>query len=108
MLKRWYDKNPFTFGAIFIFFYMTIPIVDQLFIIRTMKPQCNGTITNEQVRACTDWIHKKESSHVRVTKRGSGGLYRNTPSNEFLREQERAIEDFGGKQNQSKGNTKDY
>lgn len=99
MLKRWYESKPFTFGAVFIFFYMTIPILDQLFIIPTMKPQCNGTITNEQTRACTDWIRKKETKHVRTTQRGHGRLPRDTSSDGFMREQERAIENFGRTQN---------
>lgn len=88
MLKIWYDKNPFTFGAVFIFFYMTIPIVDQIFIVPTMKPQCVE---------CDNWIHNKETNHVRTTKRGSGGLYRNPETDKFLREQERAIDNFGRK-----------
>ena len=97
MLKRWYDKNPFTFGAVFIFFYMTIPIVDQIYMHPIMKPQCNGTLTDEQVRACIDWIHKKETNHVRTPQRGSGGLHRYPSTDEYLREQERAITDFGRK-----------
>ena len=103
MLKIWYDKNPFTFGSVFIFFYMTIPIVDQVYMNPIMKPECS-----EKVRACTDWIHNKETNHVRTTQRGSGGLHRNTPSNEFLQEQERAITDFGRKPSYGKGLEKDY
>lgn len=99
MLKRWYETRPFTFGAVFIFLYMTIPILDQLLIYPKMKPVCNGEITDQQARACTDWIRKKGTSHVRVNQRGPGRLHRDTPPSEYLREQERAINDFGGKQN---------
>ena len=99
MLKIWYEKRPFTFGAVFIFFYMTIPILDQIFIYPKMKPVCNGEITDQQIRACTNWIRKKETSHVRVNQRGLRGLSRDTKTDEFFREQERAINDFGGKQN---------
>jgi hypothetical protein len=95
MLKIWYEKKPFTFGAVFIFFYMTIPILDQIFIYPKMKPVCNGEITDQQVRACTNWIRKKETSHVRVIKRGPGELHRYSKTDEYLREQERAITDFG-------------
>jgi hypothetical protein len=108
MLKRWYEAKPFTFGAVFIFFYMTIPILDAMFIVPTMKPQCNGAITDQQVRSCTDWIRKKEKGHVRTTQRGHGGLSRDTSPDVYLREQERAITDFGRTQNKSKGYTKDY
>ena len=98
MLKIWYEKKPFTFGAVFIFFYMTIPILDQIFIYPKMKPVCNGEITDQQIRACTNWIHK-ETSHVRVNQRGLRGLSRDTKTDEFFREQERAINDFVAKQN---------
>lgn len=108
MLKIWYEKKPFTFGAVFIFFYMTIPILDQIFIYHTMKPNCNGTITNEQVRACTDWIHKKETHHVRTPQRGLGRLYRDNETDKFLREQERAITDFGREPDITKGTEKDH
>ena len=103
MLKIWYEKRPFTFGSVFIFFFMTIPILDRVFIYPTMKPQCN-----KQIGECDNWIHNKETNHVRTTKRGSGGLHRNTPSNEYLQEQERAITDFGRKPNHGKGLEKDY
>ena len=103
MLKRWYEAKPFTFGSVFIFICVTIPTLDAMFIVPHMKPQCN-----EQVKSCTDWIHIKEKGHVRVTKRGYGGLHRNTTPDGFMREQERAITDFGGTQNKSKGYTKDY
>ena len=108
MMKAWYEAKPFTFGAVFIFFYMTIPIVDKIYMVPRMSPQCNGTITNEQVRACTDWIHKKESNHVRTPERGLGGLHRNYETDKFLREQERAIENFSGTPSQTKRFTKDY
>ena len=94
MLKIWYEKRPFTFGAVFIFLYLTIPILDQIFIYPKMKPVCNGEITDQQIRACTNWIHK-ETSHVRVIKRGPGELHRYSKTDEYLREQERAITDFG-------------
>ena len=97
MLKRWYEKRPFTFGAVFIFLYMTIPILDQIFMYPKMRPVCNGEITDQQARACTDWIRKKGTSHVRINKRGSRGLYRDTSPSQYLRDQERAITDFGGK-----------
>ena len=97
MLKIWYEKRPFTFGAVFIFFYVTIPILDQIFMYPKMKLVCNGEITDQQVRACTNWIRKKETSHVRVNQRGLRGLSRDTKTDEFFREQERAINDFGGK-----------
>jgi hypothetical protein len=99
MLKRWHENRPFTFGAVFIFFYMTLPILDAYFIYPTMKPHCNGQITDQQIRACTDWIRKKETNHVRTTKRGYGGLSGNPSSDGYLREQERAITDFGRKWN---------
>ena len=99
MLKIWYEKRPFTFGAVFIFFYVTIPILDQIFMYPKMKPVCNGEITDQQIRACTNWIRKKETSHVRVNQRGLRGLSGDTKTDEFFREQERAINDFGGKQN---------
>ena len=102
MLKRWYEAKPFTFGAVFIFFYMTIPIVDAMFIVPYMKPHCNGQITDQEARSCTDWIRKKETRHVRTFERGSRRLYRDTSPDEFLREQERAITDFGGTRNKSK------
>ena len=99
MLKKWYEKRPFTFGAVFIFLYMTIPILDQIFMYPKMRPVCNGEITDQQARACTDWIRKKGTTHVRTNQRGPRGLYRDPSSTEYLREQERAITDFGGKQN---------
>lgn len=99
MLKRWYETRPFTFGAVFIFLYMTIPILDQIFMYPKMRPVCNGEITDQQARACTDWIRKKGTSHVRTNQRRPRGLYRDTSPSEYLREQERAITDFGGKQN---------
>ena len=99
MLKRWYETRPFTFGAVFIFLYMTIPILDQVFMYPKMRPVCNGEITDHQIRACTDWIRKKETSHVRDVKRRPGRLFRDTPPSEYLREQERAINDFGGTEN---------
>jgi|688.fasta_scaffold01392_71 hypothetical protein len=99
MLKRWYETRPFTFGAVFIFLYMTIPILDQVFMYPKMKPVCNGEITDQQARACTDWIRKKETQHVRIDKRGPGSLHRDTKTDEYLREQERAIADFGRTQN---------
>jgi hypothetical protein len=99
MMKAWYEAKPFTFGSVFIFFYMTIPILDQLYMIPRMKPVCNGQITDQQARACTDWIHKKETKHVRTTQRGHGGLSGNSTPDGFLRDQERAIRDFGGTQN---------
>ncbi len=103
MLKIWYEKKPFTFGAVFIFFYMTIPILDQIFIIPTMKPpQCG------QIRECDNWIHNKETNHVRTPQRGSGRLYRDNETDKFLREQERAITDFGRTPDTFKGFTKNY
>ena len=90
MLKIWYEKRPFTFGSVFIFFFMTIPILDRIFIIPTMKPQCS-----KQAKECDNWIHNKETNHVRTPQRGSGGLRRNTKTDDHMREQERAIKDFG-------------
>jgi predicted membrane-bound mannosyltransferase len=81
MMKAWYEAKPFTFGAVFIFFYMTIPILDQLYMNPTMKPICNGQITDQQVRMCTDWIIKKDKARVPKTTNPLGGLYRNPPSN---------------------------
>ena len=106
MLKRWHENRRFTFEAVFIFLYMTIPYLDAIFITPNMK--CEGQISEERVKTCNSWITKKETKHVRTTERGSGGLYRNPSSTEFLREQERAITDFGRTPDQEKGLTKDY
>ena len=108
MLKKWYEARPFTFGSVFIFLVVVINILDKIFMYPMMKPPCNGQLTDQQTRSCTDWIRKKETGHVRTTKRGSGGLYRDTPSDEYVRDQERAITDFSGKRDKSKGHTKDY
>jgi hypothetical protein len=108
MLKRWYEAKPFTFGAVFIFLVVAINTLDQIFMYPIMKPVCNGQITDQEARSCTDWIRKKEKGHVRTTQRGHGGLSRDTSPDGFLREQERAITDFGGTQNKSEGYTKDY
>lgn len=94
MLKSWYEAKPFTFGAVFIFFYMTIPIVDQLFLIPKMKPVCTGQITDEQVRQCTNWIKKKDSKHVSHRSTPPRGVYGNT-SSDSQREWERQITTFG-------------
>jgi hypothetical protein len=102
MLKRWYEAKPFTFGSVFIFFYMTIPIVDAMFIVPYTKPHCNESITDQKDRSCSDWIHTKEKGHVRTTQRGYGRLPGNTSSNEYMRDQEREITDFGRTQNKSR------
>lgn len=99
MLKKWYEKRPFTFGAVFIFLVVVIDKLDHIYMYPMMKPICNGEITDQQIRACTDWIRKKETSHVRNDKRRHGRLPRNTPSDEYVRDQERAIDDFGRTQN---------
>ena len=106
MLKRWHESRPFTFEAVFIFLYMTIPMLDAAFITPTMK--CEGQISEERVKTCTSWIKIKEKPHVRTTERGSGGLYRNPSTTELLRDQERAITDFGRTPDREKGLTKDY
>ena len=94
MLKKWHENRPFTFGAVFIFFYMTIPILDAAFIIPTMKPVCNGQITNQQVRMCTDWIKNKEKVHVPKSPTSIGRLYGNPKSDSQL-QWEREIGTFG-------------
>ena len=98
MLKKWYEAKPFTFGSVFILLVVIITNLDQIYMYPMMKPNCNGKITDQQIRACTDWIRKKETSHVRVNQRGSGGVSRDTPPDEYVREQERAIVDYGRKQ----------
>ena len=99
MLKKWYEAKPFTFGSVFILLVVIITNLDQIYMYPMMKPNCNGKITDQQIRACTDWIRKKETSHVRVNQRGLRGLSGDIKTDEFFREQERAINDFGGKQN---------
>lgn len=99
MLKQWHEARPFTFGIIFLVVFFGIQMFDSKYIYPSMIPKCNGEITDQQVRACSDWIHKKETNHVRTNQRGSGKLYRDTPSDEYLREQKRAIDDFSGTQN---------
>ena len=108
MLKKWYEARPFTFGSVFIFLVVVIIELDQIYMYPMMKPHCNGDITDHQVRACTDWIRKKETSHVRVIKRGPGELHRYSKTDEYLREQERAITDFGRTPDQEKRPTKNY
>ena len=99
MLKKWYEAKPFTFGSVFILLVVIITNLDQIYMYPMMKPHCNGDITDQQIRACTDWIRKKETSHVRVNQRGPGRVLRNTSPDEYVREQERAIVDYGRKQN---------
>lgn len=99
MLKKWYEAKPFTFGIVFIILYLGIPVLDAKYITPKVVPHCKGEITDEQVRACTSWFRKGDNKHVRTTKRGSGELHRRSPADERLREQERAIDDFGGKPN---------
>ena len=99
MLKRWYKTRPFTFGAVFIFLFVAIDKLDHIFIYPKMRPVCNGEITDQQIRACTDWIRKKETRHVRDDKRRPGRLPRDTSPDIYVRDQERAINDFGGTQN---------
>ena len=55
---------------------MTIPMLDQALIYPTMKPVCEGQITDEQVKKCTSWIIKKETKYVPKSPKTSGGMYR--------------------------------
>lgn len=77
MLKRWYETKPFTFGSVFIFLYVTIPIFDQIYIYPKTKPVCEGNITDEQVKTCTSWIITKDTKHVSTLTGRLGRLYRN-------------------------------
>jgi hypothetical protein len=94
MLKKWHENRPFTFEAVFIFLYFTIPILDKIYIVPHMKPVCNGQITGEQVKMCTDWIINKDKAHVSKATNSLGGLYRDT-SPDSQRQWEREIGTFG-------------
>jgi hypothetical protein len=94
MLKTWHENRPFTFEAVFIFLYFTIPILDEIYIVPHMKPICNGQITDEQVRMCTNWIKVKDKAHVPKTSKTTGGLHRDPLSDSQLR-WEREIGTFG-------------
>jgi hypothetical protein len=94
MLKKWHESRPFTFEAVFIFLFLTIPILDEIYTVPRMKPVCNGQIGEEQVKMCTDWIKTKEKVHVPKASNPLGGLYRDTPS-DIQRQWEREIGTFG-------------
>ena len=76
MLKRWNESRPFTFGSVFIFLYVTIPILDQIYLYPKMRPKCEEQITDEQVKTCASWIVKKETKHVRSSERRPRGMHR--------------------------------
>ena len=102
MLQKWHDSDPMTFGIIFIFLYGALDIIDSRWFIPRMRPVCNGEITDQQARACSGWIRKinnKEQTDVRITERRSRPSSRYTSPDIHLREQERAINDFGGREN---------
>ena len=82
MLKRWYESKPFTFGSVFIFFFMMIPILDQAFIYPKMKPDCENQM--EQVKQCDSWIITKETKHVSKSSKTPRGMYRGTTSDSQL------------------------
>lgn len=84
MLKKWYESKPFTFGSVFIFFFMMIPLLDQIFIYPKMKPVCENQITDEQAKACRSWIIKKETGHVSKSSKASGTMYRGAESDSKL------------------------
>ena len=92
MLKTWHENRRFTFEAVFIFLYVTIPILDAAFIIPKMKPVCNGQITDQQVKMCTNWI--KENAHVSKATSPTGRVYRH-PLQDSERIWDREIGTFG-------------
>ena len=101
-MKKWHEEKPFTFGIVFIISFIFLDVTDARWFIPRMRPVCNGEITEQQVRACSGWIKKinnKEQNDVRITERRPRGLYRDNSPDVHLREQERAIQDFGGREN---------
>jgi len=76
MLKKWHEARPFTFGSVFIFFFMVIPILDQAFIYPMMKPKCENQM-EQQVKSCDQWITVKDTKHVSTITGRPGGLHRN-------------------------------
>lgn len=94
MLKKWHDNNPYTFGAVIVALYITIPILDSRFIYPKMKPVCNGQITDQQVRSCTSWIIKKETKHVPESTSTTRGLLRGPQSDSEL-QWKRTLDTFG-------------
>lgn len=68
MIEKWHKAKPLTFGFAFLFIFFGIQILDSKYIYPRLKPVCNGELTEQQIRACSDWIHKKETRHVRTNK----------------------------------------
>ena len=101
-MKKWHEEKPFTFGIVFLISFIILDVSDARWFIPRMRPVCNGEITDQQARACSGWIKKinnKEQKDVRTTERRPRGLYRDNSPDVHLREQERAIQDFGGREN---------
>jgi hypothetical protein len=102
MMKKWHEEKPFTFGIVFLISFIFLDVTDAKWFIPRMRPICNGEITDQQARACSGWIkkiNKKEQSDVRITERRPRQSSRYTPTDGYVREQERAITDFGGGKN---------
>lgn len=102
MMKKWHESKPFTFGIVFIISFIFLDVTDARWFIPRMRPVCNGEITDQQARACSGWIKKinnKEQKDVRITERRPRGLSGDNAPDVHLREQERAINDFGGREN---------
>ena len=100
MMKKWHEEKPFTFGIVFLISFIFLDVADARWFIPRMRPVCNGEITDQQARACSGWIKKinnKEQSDVRITERRPRSSNRDTTPDIHMREQERAIIDFGGK-----------
>jgi len=96
-MKKWHEEKPFTFGIVFLFLYAALDVADARWFIPSMRPICNGEISDKQVRACSGWIKKvnnKEQSDVRITQRrprGSNRYFEKDADSEWLR----TLESFG-------------
>ena len=102
MMRKWHEEKPFTFGIVFLISFIFLDVADAKWFIPRMRPICNGEITDQQARACSGWIkkiNKKEQTDVRITQRRSRPSSRITSPDVHMREQERAIIDFGGREN---------